>query len=250
MNKVEISYLLNTYSHLQWQVNIIKEKQITWLPIFSYKDSEFGFTKDGCWIVSSREQLVFLGENNFWIPLLPILEQDYEIFLNNVKDYLSNLYLPFSLLSTLPLLETVICGLEQGSDYWAGLAIKWIDSCQTLQKHELIPKLEHVLQAKWASQKVRQKTKKILIILSKHQSTEVIAINKLRKIQHLSKEQLARLLNVDSADNIIQLENNIDIYLNTLCRYVEATGGKLDIIAHYPDKNNLRIKSAKIGINT
>ena len=58
-------------------------------------------------------------------------------------------------------------------------------------------------------------------------------IRDIRQAWHLSQEQLANLLHLEP-DNISQLERGTDMYISTLRRYIEARGGKLDIIAHFP----------------
>ncbi len=96
------------------------------------------------------------------IPLLPILEQNYEEFFNNLKAALKKVGLPISIISNFPWREIIICGLEQYSDYWARLALQWLESNQELQTVELEPILKKISNAKWASQKVRQKSRQIL----------------------------------------------------------------------------------------
>ncbi len=59
-------------------------------------------------------------------------------------------------------------------------------------------------------------------------------IRELRQAWHLSQEQLASILLMEPA-SISQLERGTDMYISTLRRYIEARGGKLDIIAHFPD---------------
>ncbi|TGO01889.1 hypothetical protein PN36_34840 [Candidatus Thiomargarita nelsonii] len=54
------------------------------------------------------------------------------------------------------------------------------------------------------------------------------------------REQLANLLHIEPA-SISQLERGTDMYISTLRRYIEARGGRLDIIAHFPD-GEVRIK--------
>jgi DNA-binding transcriptional regulator YiaG len=236
MEKIEIANLLRESPHLQWQTLRGEQQLVRWLPIIdvSRKGYYLGLTEEGIWVSDSRDQLIRLGKNGFFVPLLPLLEQDYEAFLSHFKASLKNFGLPYSIISTLPLLDAVTCGLEHGSDYWAALALKWIESCKKLQTIELIPKLEKVLKAKWASQPVRQKSKRLLVVLAASKPTETIPIQKIRQVQHLSKEQLASILLMAPA-SISQLESRMDMYMSTVRRYIEAMGGKLDIIAHFPD---------------
>jgi len=65
-------------------------------------------------------------------------------------------------------------------------------------------------------------------------------IRELQQARDLSQEQLANILHIEPA-SISQLERGTDMYISTLRRYIEARGGRLDIIAHFPD-GEVRIK--------
>ncbi|TGO02299.1 transcriptional regulator [Candidatus Thiomargarita nelsonii] len=65
-------------------------------------------------------------------------------------------------------------------------------------------------------------------------------IQELQQARHLSQEQLANILFMEPA-TLSQLERGTDIYISTLRSYIEAMGGKLDIIANFPD-GEVRIK--------
>jgi transcriptional regulator with XRE-family HTH domain len=65
-------------------------------------------------------------------------------------------------------------------------------------------------------------------------------IQELQQARHLSQEQLANILFMEPA-SLSQLERGTDIYISTLRSYIEAMGGKLDIIANFPD-GEVRIK--------
>jgi|GEM_PF-603985 len=75
-------------------------------------------------------------------------------------------------------------------------------------------------------------------------STETMACVQARTQRALAdtpiREQLANLLHIEPA-SISQLERGTDMYISTLRRYIEARGGRLDIIAHFPD-GEVRIK--------
>ena len=61
-------------------------------------------------------------------------------------------------------------------------------------------------------------------------------IRELRQAWHLSQEQLASILRIEPA-SMSQLERGTDMYISTLRHYIEARGGRLDIIAHFPDRH-------------
>ncbi len=170
MNQLELANLLTTKPQ-QWKTSMLRgeNKSVRWVPIIDVTGKNFylGLTEEGYWVANSRDQLLKLGQNGFFVPLLPVLEQNYEKFLTHFKVSLKKVGLPISIVSFFPWLETIICGLEQGSDYWAALALKWLESCQELQTIEIESVLNKVSKAKWASQKVRQRSKRLKFAISK-----------------------------------------------------------------------------------
>ena len=61
-----------------------------------------------------------------------------------------------------------------------------------------------------------------------------MALQELRQARQMSQEHLAELLATKQA-NISRLERRTDMYISTLRSYIEAMGGRLDIIASFPD---------------
>lgn len=61
-----------------------------------------------------------------------------------------------------------------------------------------------------------------------------MALQELRQARRLSQERIAEVLSTKQA-NISRLEQRTDMYISTLRSYIEAMGGKLDIIARFPD---------------
>lgn len=102
---------------------------------------------------------------------------------------------------------------------------------------ELPPSLEEVeKRLKGDNQDLHNSTKKSV----QARTLTDTPIWELRQAQHLSQEQLANILHIEPA-NISQLEHSTDMYINMLRSYIEARGGRLDIIAHFPD-GEVRIK--------
>jgi len=56
----------------------------------------------------------------------------------------------------------------------------------------------------------------------------------LRRARGLSQQALANLLHVQQPA-IAKLERRTDMYISTLRSHIEAMGGQLEIIAHFPD---------------
>jgi len=62
-----------------------------------------------------------------------------------------------------------------------------------------------------------------------------LTLAELRKAFDVSQEDLAKALDVNQA-NISKIEHREDMLLSTLAAYVQAMGGDLEIIAHFPDR--------------
>jgi transcriptional regulator with XRE-family HTH domain len=62
----------------------------------------------------------------------------------------------------------------------------------------------------------------------------------LRKARQLSQAALAELLNMSQGD-VSRLERRTDAYISTIRRYLEAAGGRLRILAEFPDVEPIEI---------
>ena len=61
-------------------------------------------------------------------------------------------------------------------------------------------------------------------------------LRELRNARELSQADIAESLNSDQG-NVSRLEQQADMYVSTLRRYLEALGGTLEIVAHFPDRD-------------
>lgn len=59
-------------------------------------------------------------------------------------------------------------------------------------------------------------------------------LNELRQARDLSQKVLAEILHVQQP-SIAKMEKHADMYLSTLRSHVEAMGGRLEIVAQFPD---------------
>ena len=59
-------------------------------------------------------------------------------------------------------------------------------------------------------------------------------LNELRQARGLSQKVLAEILHVQQP-SIAKVEKRTDMYISTLRSHIEAMGGRLDIVAHFPD---------------
>ena len=61
-----------------------------------------------------------------------------------------------------------------------------------------------------------------------------MALHELRSARDLTQGKLADQLNLEQPA-ISKLERRADMYVSTLRKYIEAMGGELKIIAHFPE---------------
>ena len=64
---------------------------------------------------------------------------------------------------------------------------------------------------------------------------ELVTLKDLRLAAQQTQEQLAATLGVGQ-DTISRLEKRSDMLLSTLRHYVESMGGKLELVAHFPNR--------------
>ena len=64
---------------------------------------------------------------------------------------------------------------------------------------------------------------------------EEMTLRELRKARALTQASVARELGI-SQDAVSRLERRSDLLLSTLRRTVEAMGGSLSLVAHFPDR--------------
>jgi hypothetical protein len=69
---------------------------------------------------------------------------------------------------------------------------------------------------------------------------EELMLRDLRHVQHLTQERMAELLGVEQ-ENVSRIERRADVLLSTLARYVAAMGGKLLLIAEFPNRKPVTV---------
>jgi DNA-binding XRE family transcriptional regulator len=74
---------------------------------------------------------------------------------------------------------------------------------------------------------------------------EELTLRDLRQAQHLTQERMAELMGVEQ-ENVSRLERRADLLLSTLSSYVAAMGGKLRLIAEFPNRRPVAISLADI----
>lgn len=87
-------------------------------------------------------------------------------------------------------------------------------------------------------------------------AAELATLKDLRQAMRKTQEDLAAALHIGQ-DSVSRLEKRSDMLLSTLRGYVEAMGGKLELVAHFPNRPPVVIehltdkplarKGAKVG---
>ena len=62
-----------------------------------------------------------------------------------------------------------------------------------------------------------------------------VALEELRGAKQLTQSDMAEMLDVPQS-SISRIEQRADMYLSTLRGYIEAMGGKLEIVARFPNQ--------------
>ena len=97
-------------------------------------------------------------------------------------------------------------------------------------------------------QKLKSKMSSHARVATKEKLLEMLAempLQELRQAKQLSQEKLAKLLETKQA-NVSRLERRTDMYISTLRNYIEAMGGKLEIVARFPEGSVLINQFAEI----
>jgi DNA-binding XRE family transcriptional regulator len=77
---------------------------------------------------------------------------------------------------------------------------------------------------------------------------EELTLRDLRQAHHLTQERMAELMGVEQ-ESVSRLERRADLLLSTLSGYVAAMGGKLRLVAEFPDRRPVAIALADILSN-
>jgi transcriptional regulator with XRE-family HTH domain len=74
---------------------------------------------------------------------------------------------------------------------------------------------------------------------------EELTLGDLRQAQHLTQERMADLMGVEH-ENVSRLERRAELLLSTLSSYLAAMGGKLRLVAEFPNRHPVAIALADI----
>lgn len=70
---------------------------------------------------------------------------------------------------------------------------------------------------------------------------EEMTLRDLRSVQHLTQERVAEILGVEQ-DSVSRMERRADMLLSTMSSYVEAMGGKLRLVAEFPNRRPYTVR--------
>jgi hypothetical protein len=75
---------------------------------------------------------------------------------------------------------------------------------------------------------------------------EELTLRDLRQARHLTQERMAALMGVEQ-ENVSRLERRADLLLSTLSSYVAAMGGRLRLVAEFPNRRPVAIALGDIS---
>jgi DNA-binding XRE family transcriptional regulator len=75
--------------------------------------------------------------------------------------------------------------------------------------------------------KIEERTRQLI--------AEEMSLRELRRARKLTQNRIAKELKIGQ-EGISRLEKRTDLHLSTLRHYVEAMGGKLKLVAEFPDR--------------
>jgi transcriptional regulator with XRE-family HTH domain len=78
---------------------------------------------------------------------------------------------------------------------------------------------------------------------------EELTLRDLRQAQQLTQERMAELLGVEQ-ENVSRIERRADLLLSTLASYVAAMGGKLRLIAEFPNRKPIAVALGDLSDKT
>lgn len=140
------------------------EITVKWFPLMSFGEHKtaIGLSTDAQWVINENQGIRILDEPWKYLRLLILLEQQRKTVHNSLKEALANYKIFVNLEDIFPFSEIVKIGFEQKSDYWLELALNWFEDLSLIKQNELLYYLSEIVNARWASQKLRHRVRKIV----------------------------------------------------------------------------------------
>ena len=145
-----------------WKISPIRnsDQLEKWIPITSLDKGEIylGISQAGYWVLEVDNYITFLLESRHLRGLLPCLKIPFETMVSMIEQELSVKGLPVEMRNRFPFQSLILLALKNKSDFWASLALDWLNNFQSTDF--VNEELRKLVQAKWISQKTKQKAKK------------------------------------------------------------------------------------------
>ncbi|KAF6570860.1 hypothetical protein JDW19_14190 [Paenibacillus polymyxa] len=140
------------------------EITVKWIPLMTIGEHNptIGLSTDAQWVINENQGIRILDEPWKYLRLLVLLEQQRKTVHNSLREALANYKIFVNLEDVFPFAEIVKIGFEQKSDYWVELALNWFEELSLIKQSELVDYLSKIVNARWASQKLRHRVRKIL----------------------------------------------------------------------------------------
>ncbi|MBJ9978334.1 hypothetical protein IAE35_23180 [Pseudomonas sp. S75] len=132
-----------------------------WLPVAKLCDDRFllGLTMAGFWARLTTSGVQELRNEKNCVVFLPMIEGSPKKVRQKIIEGLKNYGLSEEFIGSLPFEEIVMTGLESQSEYWCGLALKWVLAIESSYVFKSV--LEKISEA-GETQKIRHTARKIL----------------------------------------------------------------------------------------
>lgn len=133
---------------------------VEWCPVLQTQHHFIGLLSHGDWVFEKRDGTLELIHKHTGSATVAYMEKPLTQFKAELSAELTLNGFDAELAQMFPFNAVVRCGLESPSDYWAGLALFWLEA---LGYHKsLIAPLKNIAFASWASQKNRHLARRLL----------------------------------------------------------------------------------------
>ncbi|QSQ12258.1 hypothetical protein [Myxococcus landrumensis] len=136
-----------------------------WLPVLRFgNDAQLGVRDDGEWVVEKGGALFDLRPSKY-VPALPLLQMERGAVMDEVRRKTESSGVAGRSMGAFPVARLLETALRSQMDFWAARAIEWIEPADV--DADLLDALQQIQQARWASQFVRGRARKVIRALAK-----------------------------------------------------------------------------------
>ena len=161
----QIASLIKDLDNIQWQNSQVAgtDDYRNWVPVINLLEDEetlTGVSESGYWVLKYDNHISFLSDDKYLRDLLPCLKKSLNELHIQIDEELKKKQIPITVKDTFPIKGLVLTGLKSKSEFWAALALNWLEHITI--DNQIREQLQQIVKAKWASQKTRQKASKFL----------------------------------------------------------------------------------------